>query len=72
MSAWWPAACCRSAWGAGRWLQWGASDLTLEPVQSVASQGETRRKRAKKLSVRGVHEHFEAIFNAVSPTRSRS
>ncbi|MCP1290821.1 hypothetical protein NK214_11525 [Chromobacterium sp. S0633] len=43
----------------------------LEPVQSLASKGETRRKRAKKRNVHVAHEHFELVFNAVSLKRSR-
>ncbi|WP_146176544.1 hypothetical protein [Chromobacterium sp. Panama] len=45
--------------------------IALEPVQSLASKSETRRKRAKKRNVQVVHEHFELVFNAVSPKRSR-
>ena len=41
----------------------------LEPVQSLASKGETRRKQAKKRNVQVVHEHFELVFNAVSLKR---
>ncbi|MBO0418094.1 hypothetical protein J1C51_21540, partial [Chromobacterium haemolyticum] len=43
----------------------------LEPVQNLASKSETGRKRMKKRSVHTVHEHFEGVFNAVSPQRSR-
>ncbi|TVT82433.1 hypothetical protein FPT12_16530 [Pseudomonas sp. H3(2019)] len=31
-----------------------------------------RQKQPKKRSLRAVSEHSEAVFNAVSPTRSRS
>ncbi|MBN3006508.1 hypothetical protein JW897_22455 [Chromobacterium alkanivorans] len=46
-------------------------DKALEPVQNLASKSETRRKRLRKRNVRVVHEHFEEVFNAVSPQRSR-
>ncbi|OWV28539.1 hypothetical protein JI62_12655 [Halomonas campaniensis] len=32
------------------------------------SAGQTRQKSTKKRSLRGVNEHFEAIFNAVWPS----
>ncbi|KMN34429.1 hypothetical protein VI26_14105 [Chromobacterium sp. LK1] len=37
----------------------------LEPVQSLASKSETRRKQLRKQNVQAVHEHFEAVFNAL-------
>ena len=48
-----------------------AASSSQEPVQSLASKSETRRKRARKRNVQAVHEHFELGFNAVSPKRSR-
>jgi len=38
------------------------------PLKNVGEAAETRQKRPKKRSLRGVNEHFEAVFNAVSAT----
>lgn len=36
-----------------------------EPLINAMSAGQTKQKSTKKLSLRVVNEHFEAIFNAV-------
>ncbi len=43
--------------------------LTKEPLKNVGEAGKTRQKQPKKRSLRGVNEHFEAVFNAVLPTQ---
>ncbi|RHW19831.1 hypothetical protein C2846_16425 [Pseudomonas jilinensis] len=46
------------------WRGW-----TGGPLKNVSEAGKTRQKRPKKRNLRGVNEHFEAVFNAVLPTQ---
>ena len=42
---------------------------TNRPLKNVGEAAETRQKQARKRSLRGVNEHSEPVFNAVSATQ---
>ncbi|UGA39776.1 EAL domain-containing protein [Chromobacterium haemolyticum] len=57
----WARRCPPKRWNSA-WTPCGSGYRSENPVQSLASKGETRRKRAKKRNGRGVHEHVELVL----------